>query len=83
MATQPAVKSLYRSLAREAKRLSDYNFRTYAIRRVKKGFELNRNLAGLEINAAIEDGKRQLDMLKRQSTIGQMYPGATSVMEKQ
>ena len=38
--------SLFRSLLREAKKVDNYNFRSYAIRRVKLGFELNRSLAG-------------------------------------
>jgi Complex 1 protein (LYR family) len=37
---------LYRSLLRNAKSMKDYNFRTYAIRRVKTGFIQNRSLQG-------------------------------------
>ena len=37
---------LLRSLLREARHINDYNFRSYAIRRVKAGFDKNRNLAG-------------------------------------
>ena len=38
--------SLFRSLLREAKKVDNYNFRLYAIRRVKLGFQINRNLTG-------------------------------------
>lgn len=38
--------SLFRSLLREAKQVTDYNFRTYSIRRVKAGFRKNQHLQG-------------------------------------
>ena len=44
-AMNPSI-SLFRSLLREAKKVDNYNFRLYAIRRVKLGFQINRNLAG-------------------------------------
>jgi hypothetical protein len=41
----PAV-SLFRTLLREAKQMTDYNFRSFAVRRVKAGFKTNRVLQG-------------------------------------
>lgn len=38
--------SLYRAMLREAKQVSDYNFRSYSIRRVKGGFRKNQHLQG-------------------------------------
>ena len=38
--------SLFRRMMREARHFNDYNFRAYAIRRVRTGFEKNRNLEG-------------------------------------
>ena len=43
--TQPPVL-LFRRLMREAKRMNDYNFRSYAIRRVRAGFDRNLLLEG-------------------------------------
>ena len=37
---------LLRSLLREARHINDYNFRSYAVRRVKAGFNKNRTLSG-------------------------------------
>ena len=37
---------LLRSLLREARHINDYNFRSYAVRRVKAGFDKNRDLVG-------------------------------------
>ena len=42
----PAPLPLYRSMLRLAKQVNDYNFRSHAVRRVKTGFRLNRNLQG-------------------------------------
>jgi len=74
--------SLYRSLLREARKMSDYNFRSYALRRVKTGFENNRHLVGEDAQRALQEGQIQFETLKRQSMISQMYPSATSVMDK-
>mmetsp|Transcript_16796 Transcript_16796/g.22990 ORF Transcript_16796/g.22990 Transcript_16796/m.22990 type:complete len:84 (-) Transcript_16796:398-649(-) len=73
--------SLFRTLLREAKKMNDYNFRSYAVRRVKTGFNANRNLQGEEATAAITEGVKQLEVLKRQVVLGQLYPSEHSVME--
>ena len=45
--TSPAAPlALFRALLREAKHMNDYNFRSYAIRRVKLGFRENQQLQG-------------------------------------
>eukprot|EP00526_Cylindrotheca_closterium_P028004 CAMPEP_0113617686 /NCGR_PEP_ID=MMETSP0017_2-20120614/8916_1 /TAXON_ID=2856 /ORGANISM="Cylindrotheca closterium" /LENGTH=84 /DNA_ID=CAMNT_0000527105 /DNA_START=108 /DNA_END=362 /DNA_ORIENTATION=- /assembly_acc=CAM_ASM_000147 len=75
------AQTLYRSLLRQAKQVPDYNFRSYSIRRVKAGFRKNQHLQGEEAAAAIRDGQEQLEVLKRQVTIGKLYPSATSVMD--
>jgi len=76
-----APMSLFRSLMREAKSIKDYNFRSYAQRRVKAGFVMNRELQGEEAAAALREGEEQLAVLKRQAILSQMYPTAKSVME--
>ncbi|GKZ00829.1 LYR motif-containing protein 4 [Mayamaea pseudoterrestris] len=72
---------LYRALMRQAKTVNDYNFRMYAIRRVKAGFVKNRTLKSDEATAALHDGRLQLDVLRRQAVLGSLYPSAKSVME--
>mmetsp|Transcript_6629 Transcript_6629/g.9474 ORF Transcript_6629/g.9474 Transcript_6629/m.9474 type:complete len:82 (-) Transcript_6629:159-404(-) len=73
---------LFRSLLREAKKMGDYNFRSFAVRRVKTGFALNKNLQGREAaTAALNKGVQDLAMLRRQAALGQMYPSGHSVME--
>jgi hypothetical protein len=38
--------TLFRTLLREAKHMTDYNFRMHSIRRVKAGFRKNQQLQG-------------------------------------
>ena len=45
MSTLPP-KALFRSLVRQAKTMKDYNFREYTLRRVKVGFQNNKELQG-------------------------------------
>eukprot|EP00531_Pseudo-nitzschia_arenysensis_P005700 CAMPEP_0116143522 /NCGR_PEP_ID=MMETSP0329-20121206/15498_1 /TAXON_ID=697910 /ORGANISM="Pseudo-nitzschia arenysensis, Strain B593" /LENGTH=85 /DNA_ID=CAMNT_0003638853 /DNA_START=65 /DNA_END=322 /DNA_ORIENTATION=+ len=78
--TQPTI-SLFRKMMREARHFNDYNFRAYAMRRVRGGFEKNRQLEGDAAQAAFVEGKEQLAVLTRQSTISRLYPSAQSVME--
>mmetsp|Transcript_26244 Transcript_26244/g.36988 ORF Transcript_26244/g.36988 Transcript_26244/m.36988 type:complete len:81 (+) Transcript_26244:225-467(+) len=72
---------LFRALLREAKKMGDYNFRASAVRRVKTGFALNKNLQGEEAATALSKGVQDLAMLRRQAALGQMYPSGHSVME--
>mmetsp|Transcript_22807 Transcript_22807/g.54031 ORF Transcript_22807/g.54031 Transcript_22807/m.54031 type:complete len:86 (+) Transcript_22807:140-397(+) len=78
--TQPTI-SLFRRMMREARHFNDYNFRAYAIRRVRGGFEKNRMLEGDAAQAALQEGHNQLSALTRQSIISRLYPSAQSVME--
>ena len=72
---------LYRSLLRTSRTLPDYNFRSYTARRITASFKANKSLAGEDATKAIANGKAQLDMLRRQGTIGQLYPQEKNVME--
>mmetsp|Transcript_12650 Transcript_12650/g.16040 ORF Transcript_12650/g.16040 Transcript_12650/m.16040 type:complete len:89 (+) Transcript_12650:36-302(+) len=81
-ASRKTALSLFRALSREAKQMNDYNFRSYAMRRVKTGFQMNASLQGeQEVIDALKDGEEQLQMLKRQRIIGNLYPSDVSVME--
>lgn len=73
--------SLFRSFMKEARKIPDYNFRTYALRRVKAGFEKSRHVEGEEASALRTQGQQQLEVLRRQAALGQMFPSAKSVME--
>ena len=81
MTSSSAALPLLRSLLREARHMNDYNFRSYAMRRVKEGFVQNRHLSGEEAAKAIREGEEQLQVLRRQVVLGKLYPSSKSVME--
>mmetsp|Transcript_25589 Transcript_25589/g.54375 ORF Transcript_25589/g.54375 Transcript_25589/m.54375 type:complete len:85 (+) Transcript_25589:182-436(+) len=81
MSASNASLSLFRSLLREARKVDNYNFRDYAIRRVRVGFQINRELTGNEASIALREGEEHLDILRRQVVLGGLYPSAKSVME--
>ena len=43
--SQPQIV-LFRNLMKQATQMNDYNFRSYAIRRIRGGFDQNRLLEG-------------------------------------
>ena len=76
-----AARSLFRTMLREAAQVDQYNFRNYAIRRVREDFRRNAALAGADADAALQEGKDALEVLRRQRIVGQLYPAAQSVMD--
>jgi hypothetical protein len=81
MVGRAASLSLYRSLLHEAKKMDNYNFRLYAIRRIKVGYRSNMSSNAENAELAYREGIDQLNVLKRQSIVGNLYPSARSVME--
>ncbi|KAI4467620.1 hypothetical protein MML48_2g00000923 [Holotrichia oblita] len=83
MANQQAIL-LYRSLIREAKKIPAYNFRNYALRRIRDSFKENRVIKEpAQIAAAVEEGKKSLELIKRQVIIGRLYDTEKLVIEYQ
>ena len=73
---------LYRSLLRAAGGFTNYNFREYAVRSVRDRFRANVALADSEaIDLALHEGRRQLEVVKRQSVVSQMFPQDKHAME--
>ncbi|KAF0910560.1 hypothetical protein E2562_002999 [Oryza meyeriana var. granulata] len=81
--TRAEVMSLFRSLLRTARQFSDYNIREYTRRRATDAFRENRALGdGADAAAAFADGKKQLEVAKRQAVVYALYaPKAKSIME--
>ncbi|KAG7021536.1 LYR motif-containing protein 4, partial [Cucurbita argyrosperma subsp. argyrosperma] len=81
--TRSESLSLLRSLLRTARHFCDYNIREYAKRRAVDGFRHNRNLSDpSSIVVAYADGKAQLEVAKRQSTVYSLFsPKVKSIME--
>ncbi|KAF9346461.1 LYR motif-containing protein 4 [Mortierella sp. NVP85] len=76
------VLGLYRSLLHHSSKFAAYNFRDYAVRRTRDAFHAAKNESDPEkINALIQKAQSQLEIVKRQSLISQLYGGEKLVLE--
>ncbi|KAM9199375.1 LYR motif-containing protein 4 [Mergus octosetaceus] len=81
-ASQAQVLRLYRALLRESQRFGGYNYRTYAIRRIRDAFRENKNITDSEkIEELVNKAKANLEIIHRQVTIGQLYSTQKLVIE--
>ncbi|KAA0719160.1 LYR motif-containing protein 4 [Triplophysa tibetana] len=78
------VISLYRMLMKESTKFPSYNYRTYAIRRVKEGFRENLNVSSPKtLDMLINQARENLAVIKRQVSIGQLYSAQKTIVEKE
>ncbi|XP_070575313.1 LYR motif-containing protein 4-like [Ptychodera flava] len=76
------VLSLYKQLLRESKKFTGYNFRTYAYRRIQDAFQENKSVTeSVKINELVTKAEKNLELLKRQVTISQIYSEPKLVIE--
>uniref|UniRef100_A0A8D0GN13 LYR motif containing 4 n=1 Tax=Sphenodon punctatus TaxID=8508 RepID=A0A8D0GN13_SPHPU len=76
------VLRLYRELLRESQRFSAYNYRRYAIRRIRDAFRENKHVKdSSEIQSLVNKAKTNLEMIHRQVTIGHLYSTQKLVVE--
>jgi LYR motif-containing protein 4 len=72
--SRTAVLSLYRNLLRTGGHFNQYNFREYALRRTRDAFREHKNETDPEkVQELVHRGLNNLQMMKRQTVIGQMY----------
>jgi len=82
MSSRNQVLKLYKSLIRESQKFASYNFRSYAVRRVKDAFRENRNVTDSEIlHNKLAEAHKNLEIVKRQALISQMYKADRLVIE--
>ncbi|XP_059485174.1 LYR motif-containing protein 4 [Neocloeon triangulifer] len=82
-ASRVKVLELYKNLLREGQKFADYNFRNYAVRRMRDAFKENKTLAdGASIEKELKFGFQQLELIKRQALISQMFKTEKLVIEK-
>ena len=68
------VLSLYKVMLRESEKFVDLNYRSYAIRRIKDGFRAQSQVTEQsEIETKIQYAKVNLDIIKRQTTVGHLF----------
>ncbi|KAL4234993.1 LYR motif-containing protein 4 [Mactra antiquata] len=76
------ILSLYKRLLREAKKFNTYNFRLYAVEKIQYEFHTNKSVTEPEkLSALMKKGQENLDMIKRQVMMGQMYGEGRLVIE--
>ncbi|XP_067910584.1 LYR motif-containing protein 4 isoform X2 [Heterodontus francisci] len=65
--TRCQVLSLYRVMLKESKKFPSYNYRTFALRRIKDAFRENKNVTNPEvIQELIEKAKANIEIIQRQ-----------------
>ncbi|KAK4461101.1 hypothetical protein QBC42DRAFT_228011 [Cladorrhinum samala] len=76
------VLSLYRQLLRQGNNFASYNFREYAKRRTRDAFRENRNVEDeRKIQELVQQGLKDLQLLKRQTVISQFYQQDRLIIE--
>ncbi|PNY30082.1 Uncharacterized protein TCAP_00012 [Tolypocladium capitatum] len=76
------VRSLYRQLLRQGEQFSAYNFREYAKRRTRDAFRENKSVQDpRKVQELVQKGLEELQVLKRQTVIGQFYQMDRLVVE--
>ncbi|KAG9479287.1 LYR motif-containing protein 4 [Eleutherodactylus coqui] len=76
------VLNLYKVLLRESQKFNSYNYRTYAIRRVRDAFREKKNVGDVhEIQSLIHRARENLQIIQRQVTIGQLYTADKLIIE--
>ncbi|XP_028410116.1 LYR motif-containing protein 4-like [Dendronephthya gigantea] len=74
MAARKEVLHLYRLLLRESYNFTNYNYRLYALRKVRDCFRANKDETDPEkVRSFIIKAHQNLDSLKRQTSLNKMY----------
>ncbi|KAL4635387.1 LYR motif-containing protein 4 [Arapaima gigas] len=76
------VLSLYRMLLKESSKFSSYNYRTYALRRVRDAFKDNKNVDDpTTVEQLLQKARENLAIIQRQVSIGKLYSAQRTVVE--
>ncbi|KAK2886778.1 hypothetical protein Q8A73_020724 [Channa argus] len=69
--TRSQVISLYRMMLKESNKFPSYNYRTYALRRVRDAFRANGKIEDPKaVERLMEEGQRTLALIQRQTVRG-------------
>lgn len=81
-AARAQVISLYKVMLTESRKFPSYNYRTYALRRVRDAFRANRTVEDPKtVERLIEEGRQTLALIQRQVSIGKMFETQKIVVE--
>ncbi|XP_026736544.1 protein bcn92 [Trichoplusia ni] len=76
------ILSIYKFLIREAEKFPNYNFRAYAVRRVKDAFHDNKGITDpKQIKKQYDFAMENLTMIRRQIIVGDLYRTDKLVIE--
>ncbi|KAL6268629.1 hypothetical protein P5V15_001763 [Pogonomyrmex californicus] len=80
--SRDAILSLYRNLIRESKKWNSYNYRMYALRKIRYEFKENKTLQDKDkIKQCYEKGQETLKIIKKQVILGDLYSTRPLVIE--
>jgi hypothetical protein len=69
------VLRLYKQLLKESSKFNTYNFREFALRRVREDFRRNKSVAdSQQVNQLISKAQESLELIKRQASLSLMFP---------
>ena len=78
-----AVLHIYRNLLKEGRKFQDYNFREYTLRRIRDSFKENKlETYKNKIQEFIRCAEDNLELIKRQTIIGNLYESQRLVLER-
>ncbi|XP_042366009.1 LYR motif-containing protein 4 [Plectropomus leopardus] len=76
------VISLYRMMLTESYKFPSYNYRTYAVRRVRDAFRANKTVQDPKtVERLMLEGQQTLALIQRQVSIGKMFETQRIVVE--
>lgn len=80
--SRDAILSLYRNLIRESKKWNSYNYRMYALRKIRHEFKENKRLTDNEkVTQCYAKGQETLTIIKKQVILGDLYSTRPLVIE--
>ncbi|XP_072017603.1 LYR motif-containing protein 4-like [Amphiura filiformis] len=76
------VLSLYKQMMQESAKFSGYNYRTYAVIRIRDAFRENKDVTdSAKISSLVQKAEENLEIIKRQVVISQLYKDPPLVIE--
>lgn len=81
-APRRTVLTLYRNLLREGGKFNNYNFRNYALRKIRDSFHQHKHETDTaKIKEFILCAEENLELVRRQVVIGNLYDDNPTVVE--
>lgn len=73
------IKSLYKTLLRYARQFPQYNYRNYALRKIKEDFSSVKSIkTSEEMNKFVKEEQETLEQLKRMIKVQSLYVNESS-----